>query len=260
MRSVIIGLLAAVAVVAAAIPLVAVDRAHEASVAAAAPDKSAIEAIVHAYLVENPEVLVEASRALETKRAAAEQEQQTAALAEHRDQVFNSEHQVVVGNPKGAVTLVEFFDYNCGYCRHALPDLMKLMEKNPDLRVVLKEFPVLGPGSQEAAQIAIGVNAVAPERYLDFHRAMFTTDGPADRKKALAVVASLGLPVDAVEKASADTSAAATVEEVYNLATALGINGTPSFVVGDQVMVGAVGYDALNAGISAARGCSTQSC
>lgn len=260
MRSVFIGALAVLAVAAAAIPLVVVGSVHERSDAAApaAPATAEIEAVVRNYLISNPEILVEVSAALETKRAADQQARQSVALADRRDTIQNSKLQVNLGNPEGEVTLVEFFDYNCGYCRHALPDMLKLMQEHPNLRVVLKEFPVLGPGSHEAAQVAIAVNQVAPERYLDFHTAMLTEEGPADREKAIAVARGLGLPIDAIEKAEADGTAAATIDEVYGIASALGINGTPSFVIGDQVIVGAVGFDALTAAVDGA--CGSASC
>ncbi len=91
-------------------------------------------------------------------------------FGEYRDTIYNSKHQVVLGNPKGDVTLVEFFDYNCGYCRRALSDTEALLKSDPKLRVVLKEMPVLGEGSHDAARVAVALHAQAPEKYLDFHR------------------------------------------------------------------------------------------
>ncbi|WP_018699866.1 DsbA family protein [Amorphus coralli] len=210
-----------------------------------ADQKSEIESIVRGYLLENPEILEEAFTALQERRRQAESVAQQDAVSDNKEALFNSPRQVVLGNPEGEVTLVEFFDYNCGYCRRAGEDLNKLIEANPDLRVVLKEFPVLGPESVEAAQVGIAVNEVAPDRYGEFHDALLASDGRVDAQAALAVVEQLGLDRSAVETAMDADVVQATIEEVYTLANALGLTGTPSYVVGDTVFVGAVGYDTL---------------
>lgn len=275
MRALIITAAAVAVVAAAAVPLVAVGVARgdtptepaavaaPANAAAPAPalDKAAIGEIVREYLLANPEVLQEAYMALEAKQQAEQASMQASAIADKRDLIYNSTRQVVLGNPEGKVTMVEFFDYNCGYCKRALGDTLKLMKENPDLRIVLKEFPVLGQGSSEAAQVAIAVNAVAPERYLDFHTALLSSDGPHDRVAALATARELGLPLDKLQAAMEEPVVAETIEEVYGLATALGITGTPSYVVDDKVLVGAVGFETLKQGITDARDCSgTESC
>jgi protein-disulfide isomerase len=222
-------------------------------------DRPAVETIVREYLLANPEILQEAFAALERKQAAEQEAQRVAAITEQRDVIFNSTRQVVLGNADGEVTLVEFFDYNCGYCKRAMGDLTRLLKERPEVRVVLKEFPVLGRGSTEAAQVAIAVNAVAPERYLDFHLALLSHEGPVDRAAALDVVEKLGLPLDKVSEVMAGPLVSETIEEVYGLASALGINGTPSYVIGDKVLVGAVGYDTIVADVDDA--CSgTTSC
>jgi protein-disulfide isomerase len=258
MRAALIALAAVVVAGAAAVPLIAVQSAQEPAIAAEAPplDKSAVEKIVRDYLIANPEVLQEAYAALETKQRAAEEQKQTAAIADQKGRIFDSARQVVLGNPKGAVTMVEFFDYNCGYCKRALGDMVKMIKDNPDLRVVLKEFPVLGRGSSEAAQVAIAVNKVAPDRYLEFHQKLLGGEGPADRAAALAVVAELGLPTDKINAAMESPEVAQTIEEVYGLASALGITGTPSYVIGDKVLVGAVGLDTLADRVTTVRNCN----
>src|ERR1700739_2226241 len=114
-----------------------------------------IERIVKDYLVAHPEVLQEAIGELEKRQNAAELEKQTAGVRQHKEVLFNSAHQVTLGNPQGDVTMVEFFDYNCGYCKRALNDMLTLLKTDPKLKVVLKEFPVLGPGSKEAAEVAV---------------------------------------------------------------------------------------------------------
>jgi protein-disulfide isomerase len=233
--------------------------ASQSADAATPLDRAAVETIVREYLLANPEILQEAFAALERKQAAEQEAQRVAAITDQRDIIFNSTRQVVLGNVDGDVTLVEFFDYNCGYCKRAMGDLVRLLKEHPDLRVVLKEFPVLGRGSTEAAQVAIAVNAVAPERYLDFHIALLSHEGPIDRAAALDVVEQLGLPLDKISEVMTGPLVSETIEEVYGLATALGINGTPSYVIGDKVLVGAVGYETLAADVEDA--CSgTTSC
>ena len=146
-----------------------------------------------------------------------------------RDVLYSSPRQVVLGNPDAPITLVEFFDYNCGYCKRALDDTLALM-KHDDVRIVLKEFPILGPGSVEAARVAIAVKIAAPDRYADFHRELLSGSGQADERHALAVVDDLGIDVAKVKAAMADPEVAATIEEVYGMATKLGLTGTPTYV------------------------------
>lgn len=257
MRALLFAIATVIVVAAAAVPLLAVRSAHEAQAAETATiDAETIGPMIREYLIANPEVLQEAYQALEAKQTALEDSKRSAAIADQKGLIYDSTRQVELGNPKGSVTMVEFFDYNCGYCKRALNDMVTLIEKNPDLRIVLKEFPVLGQGSSEAAQVAIAVNAVAPERYLEFHQRLLGGDGPANREVALAVATDLGLPMDKVRAAMESPDVAQTIEEVYGLAQSLGINGTPSYVVGDKVMVGAVGLPQLDERIVAARGCA----
>ncbi|TBW33648.1 DsbA family protein [Siculibacillus lacustris] len=225
-----------------------------------APDKAAIEKIVHDYLVEHPEVIEEAMAALEKKQAAAAAEGQAKVLAEKAAVLFDSKRQVVLGNPKGDVTLVEFFDYNCGYCKRALPDMLGLIDRDRNLRIVLKEFPVLGPGSVEAAKVAVAVEQVAPEKYLDFHKRLLGGRGEANRARALEAANGAGVDSTALDRAMADREVPATLEEVYGLATGLGLSGTPSYVIGDQIVPGAVGIARLEEAVGRARCAVTRKC
>jgi protein-disulfide isomerase len=217
---------------------------------------------VRDYLIENPEVIQEAIAELERKQREQQLAEQQLALDANRDLLLHSPRQVVLGNPDGDVTLVEFFDYNCTYCKRSLADVDQLIADDPNLRVVLKEFPVLGPGSIEAAQVAVAVNMVAPEKYGEFHDLLLGSRAPADKARALAVAEEVGIDLAALEAQMTDEETVnATVNENYTLANALGLNGTPSYVIGDQVVVGAVGYDALKQSIDAARAaCAEVSC
>ncbi|MEZ5840885.1 MAG: DsbA family protein [Hyphomicrobiales bacterium] len=224
-----------------------------------ADQKAAIGEIVRDYIVRNPEVIEEALRELDKRHAEAERKARAAAVAENRQTLLNSPNHVVLGNPDGDVTLVEFFDYNCGYCKRALADLVDLVNTDSKLRVVLKEFPVLGRESIEAAQVAI---AVAQQgKYFEFHQAMLS-DKAVRPNKARAMNVAEGLGVDMTKlKADMESDVVAdTISEVYDLSNRLGINGTPAYVIGDEIIEGAVGFATLKDKIGAMRKCGDTSC
>lgn len=214
-----------------------------------------IEKIVKDYLLAHPEVLQEAMGELEKRQMAAEAERHKTALKNHSEALFSSSHQVTLGNPQGDVTLVEFFDYNCGYCKRALADMLDLLKTDPKLKVVLKEFPVLGQGSVEAAQVAVAVRMQdkTGKKYLEFHQKLLTGRGHADRARALAVAKDVGMDVARLEKDLQTDEVKTTIDESMTVAEALGLNGTPSYVVGSDVVIGAVGLAALREKVEAAR-------
>ncbi|MDU3041370.1 DsbA family protein [Bradyrhizobium sp.] len=218
-----------------------------------------IETIVRNYLISHPEVLEEAMAELQKRQTAAEAAKHEAGIAKNADTIFNSPRGVVLGNKDGDVTFVEFFDYNCGYCKRAMNDMMELMKSDPKLKVVLKEFPVLSQGSVEAAQVAVAVRMQAPQKYLDFHQKLLGGRGQADKAHALAVAKELGLDMARVEKDMASPEAKATIEENFKLAEEMGMNGTPCYVIGKQVVIGAVGVEGLREKISTAR-CGKATC
>jgi protein-disulfide isomerase len=226
-----------------------------------APQKSEIERIVHDYLVAHPEVLQEAMSELEKRQTAAESEKHKTAVKDNAQNLFSSPRQVVLGNPDGNVTFVEFFDYNCGYCKRAMTDMLTLLKDDPKLKVVLKEFPVLGPGSVEAAQVATAVRMQdkSGKKYLDFHQKLLGGRGQADKARALAAAKDAGLNMAQLEKDMAGPEVKASLQESFKLAEALGLNGTPSYVIGSDVVIGAVGLPALQEKINTAR-CGKASC
>lgn len=223
-------------------------------------DKAAIEKIVRDYILANPEIVAEAIQALEKKQAEAQVAEQKALIKRSGSLLFDSSRQVVLGNPKGDVTVVEFFDYNCGYCKRALPDMLALIDKDPNVRIVLKEFPVLGPGSVDAAKVAAAVGRAAPEKYLDFHKRLIGVRGQADKGKAIEAALAAGIDRATLDKALGDKEIEATLEEVYGLAGALGLSGTPSYVIGEEVVPGAIGLSKLQARVAEARCTTTKKC
>jgi protein-disulfide isomerase len=223
--------------------------------------RTEIEKIVREYLIAHPEVLQEAISELEKKQAAAEAAKHQAAVTESEEQLFHSKRHVVIGNPQGDVTFVEFFDYNCGYCKRAMSDMLTLMQDDSKLKVVLKEFPVLGPGSVEAARVAVAVRMQdkTGKKYLEFHQKLLGSRGQADKARALAVAKEVGLDVARLERDMAGDEVRLSLEESFKLAEKLGLNGTPSYVIGKDVVVGAVGLEALKEKVNTAR-CGKTTC
>jgi protein-disulfide isomerase len=225
------------------------------------PQKSEIERIIKDYIVSHPEVLQEAIAELDKRQAVADTEKAKAAVAGNAEALFNSSRQVVLGNAKGDVTMVEFFDYNCGFCKRALPDMMELLRDDAKLRIVLKEFPVLGPGSVEAAKVAVAVRMQdkAGKKYLDFHQKLLGGRGQADKARALAVAKEVGMDMSRIDKDLASEEVKVSIDESLKLAETLGLNGTPSYIIGTDVVIGAVGIETLRAKVSLAR-CGKATC
>jgi protein-disulfide isomerase len=220
-----------------------------------------IEKIIREYLIAHPEVLQEAIAALEKKQAAEEAEKHQTAVKDNAQAIFNSPRQVTIGNPQGDVTFVEFFDYNCGYCKRAMTDMMELMKHDPKLKVVLKEFPVLGPASVEAARVAVAVRMQdkTGKKYLEFHQKLLAGRGQADKARSMAVAKEIGLDTARIERDITSDEVRLTLEESLKLAEQLGLNGTPSYVIGPNVVVGAVGLEALKEKVNTAR-CGKAAC
>jgi protein-disulfide isomerase len=220
-----------------------------------------IERVIHDYLVAHPEVLQEAMTELEKRQASAEADKHKEGVKQNAKTLFSSPHQVVLGNPSGDVTFVEFFDYNCGYCKRAMSDMLTLLKDDPKLKIVLKEFPVLGPGSVEAARVAVAVHMqdTTGKKYLEFHQKLLGGPGQADRDHALAVAKDIGMNMAQIEKDINGPEVQATLEENLKLADSLGLNGTPSYVIGENVVVGAIGLPGLQEKINVAR-CGKASC
>ncbi len=240
--------------------LIVTGRSAEAAEFSTA-QKSEIEKIVREYLVNNPELLRDAQAELERRQKDEENQARKKIVTEQAGTLFSSNYQATVGNPNGKVTIVEFFDYNCGYCKRALEDMTRLMKSEPDLKIVLKDFPVLGPGSIEAAKIASAVrNQFKGDRFWEYHLRLLGSHGPVGKAQALAVAKELGADMDRVAKESETADTRKGIEESMQLADALSLTGTPSFVVGSDIVVGAVGYDELKNKIGNIRKCGKADC
>ena len=223
--------------------------------------KAAIGPLVRDYLLQNPEVLQEAMAELDRRQKAAETTRRQEVIGQNSAEIFDAPTGAVIGNPQGKVTLVEFFDYNCGYCKRALDDIAKLMKTEPELRLVLKDFPVLGPGSVEAAQVAAAVrNQLKGESFWQFHQKLLSSHGAVGKAQALAAARDSGVDMDRLAKDQANASVRSGIEDTMKLADALNLTGTPSFVVGQEVVVGAVGYDELKDRIDNVLKCGKAMC
>jgi protein-disulfide isomerase len=214
-----------------------------------------VEAIIRNYLIANPEIIRDAINELQRKEDEAGRVAQTQTIIDNSERLFSAPRDAAIGNPDGDVTLVEFFDYNCGYCKRAHADMQNLIAGDPNLRFVLKEFPILGEGSLQASQISVAVLLTAPEMYREFHDALLTEPGQIDGARALALATDMGLDATALAALAQSEEVRATIGESHALAQQLDLTGTPSYVTSRQVIVGAVGYEALKAEIDRVRAC-----
>jgi len=210
---------------------------------APATDKAAIEQIVRATILEHPEILPEAMENLQRNQGRDQ-------LAQVREPVRRPFPGAVLGNPDGAVTLVEFTDFACGYCRKSVPDIAALAKANPDLRIVIRELPIISPHSAAAARMALA--AAEQGKYQPFHDAMFAA-GQLDPATIEAAARTAGLDLDRAHKVAASAPVKAEIRQNMALAQKLGFQGTPSWVAGDQLIAGAVGVDKLAEAVKAAR-------
>lgn len=223
-------------------------------------ERTEIEGVVRDYLIRNPEVLLEVLDALETKQLEAQKQAQATAIAAASEQIYNSPHNAVLGNPEGDVTIVEFFDYNCGFCRRAMADMDALIAQDPNLKFVLKELPVLGPDSVAAHRVSLAFRSLAPERYPEFHHALLGSRGVANEARALQVASELGVEEAAIREAMTTPEVQAALQEVQQLTAALGITGTPAYVIADEVVSGAIGSEDIAEKIDNVRQCGSATC
>lgn len=216
-------------------------------------DRTEVEGIIRDYLLKNPEVLLEVQEALEAKQ---KEEQRIASLGvieKAKSEIFNSTFDGVVGNPKGKVTIVEFYDYNCGFCKRAIDDMQALTKADPELRFVLKEFPILGPDSQKASIVSMAFHLMHPEKYGEFHNALLGGQGRATEAAAIKVALSLGADEAKLREKMKDPTITEAFSKTFDLANKLAITGTPSYVVGNEVVFGALGQEVLAEKIEAAK-------
>ena len=220
-----------------------------------------IRSIIKSYLMEHPEVLRDAITELDNREKMAENDARKKALNDLSGQLTSSPDGFVIGNPQGKITLVEFFDYNCGFCKRALPDLGRLMADNKDLKVVLRDFPILSPSSVDAALVAGAAHNQFPgDKFWDFHRKLLSERNLVGKEQAMAVAKDMGADMSKISDDAASPAVRKAIQQSDSLAKSLSLNGTPTYVVGDDVLVGAVGYDEINKAIGNVRKCGKSMC
>jgi protein-disulfide isomerase len=246
---------AVVAALVTAVTLVVIWRMTPGMVDApsATLDEKKIVDVVHDYLTKNPEILVEMTTELDKRQQEQQAEQQQNVISDNADALFRSPLSYATGNSSGDVTVVEFFDYNCGFCRRALPDLVKLVDSDDKVKVVFKELPIFGEESEGAAKVALAAGKQG--KYFEMHQKLFSEPGKADKDKGLRIAAELGLDVPQLEKDMEDPSIQQALDEAKDLAQKLGLQGTPLYLIGDRIVPGAPDdlYDQLTAKVAEVR-------
>ncbi|HKK31397.1 MAG TPA: DsbA family protein [Alphaproteobacteria bacterium] len=213
-----------------------------------------VEQIVEKMLRQRPELVIEALEAYKAREEAAEKERQKQQLSVSKGELFQKESDPFIGNADGAVTIVEFFDYRCGYCKRVLDDVVALADENSDLKIVFKEFPILGEQSVLAARVSLAVNLVNPDLYGEFHNRAMSHRGAMDENALLGIVTAIGGDSAAVKARMEDPQIASTIQKNYRLADQLGIRGTPAFIIGDTIVPGAASKSVLETLIEDQRG------
>ncbi len=200
---------------------------------------------------DNPEIVMEAITILQSREAEAQAASQAEVLAGERETLERDPNAPVLGNPEGDVTVVEFFDYNCPYCRRVKPEIEALLEADPNVRLVYREWPILGEGSVFAARAALAAREQG--LYEQFHWAMMAMNGRANASSVLRIAEEVGLDVTQLRRDMEAPEVAEHIQTSMRLTQALGLNGTPSFVIGDALVPGIVDVDQLQTLVTDAR-------
>ncbi len=211
----------------------------------------AVEKLIDAYIAENPEKIIESVREYNRRQEADRRAQATSNLVALRDELLHDPAAPAAGNPRGDITVVEFFDYRCGYCKRSLDMLMTVLREDNNLRVVFKEFPILSPESRQAARAALA--SQNQDKYLQFHVALMNARGAFEDEQIFDIAAEVGLDVNRLAADMRAPETEAQLEVVGDLARALNIEGTPAFIVGDRIFRGAIDLDTMRGAIAAAR-------
>lgn len=218
-----------------------------------ASQKRELKELIRKYLIEEPEVLLEAMEALENKNAGATAEQAQTAILENWDALTKSPNSYVGGNLNGNVSIVEFFDYNCGYCKQAMEAVMEVVKDDGNIRLVLKEFPILSENSTIASEMAIAALKQGNDKYLTFHTLLMENKGKLTDDKLTDLATESGLSLEQLQADMKAPEVQATIEESYMLARAIGIRGTPGFVIGEKLYPGAASVETLKKVVAEAR-------
>jgi protein-disulfide isomerase len=210
-------------------------------------ERARFEAVIREYLLEHPEVIIQSLQEHQRDQRDAQAELQRRQVEARAAAIYGDPRQPVIGNPDGSLVMVEFFDYNCGYCKRSLDDVMTLLEKNPELKVVMIELPILHPTSEIGARAALAAREQG--KYREFHTALMALPGRFDEARIMDLAAKVGLDTEQLAKDMDSAEIRQQIADNRKLAGALGINGTPAFIVGDELIPGAVGRERLQSAL-----------
>lgn len=223
--------------------------------------RKAVTDLVRETLLKNPEIIQEAMIELERRNTVAQAEAQRSAVSAEQERLVDPATSVILGNPQGDVTIVEFMDYNCGFCKRAMEDVRVLAKEDPKLKIVIKDFPILGPDSLEASRVALAVRSqLQGQKYFDFHSKLMATKGRINSAKALEVAKEFGVDIEKAKRELDSPAVRGAIADTVALGDRLGLTGTPAFIVGGEVVFGAVGHAALKQKIDAVRKCGKTDC
>jgi protein-disulfide isomerase len=222
-----------------------------AGVAADLPNKEALDQAIRAYILEHPEVIVESLEKYEQRERSAREQAAGAAMVSRKNDLFNHPMTPTTGDPKADITIVEFFDYQCGYCKRAMQTVLEIQKEDPRLRIAWKELPILGPASEFAARAAMA--AKRQDKYLDFHVAVMGNRGQLTPDSVLQIAGKAGIDVDRLKRDMTDPAIEKYLQDTLQLAQQLGINGTPGFIIGNKLVPGALDKQQMKDLIAEAR-------
>ncbi|WP_273756137.1 DsbA family protein [Bartonella sp. MM73XJBT] len=215
-------------------------------------DHHDIQKIVRDYLLTHPEIMIEMQLVLQEKlekKSAQDAQTQASIINFLKKEIFHSPHDAVLGNPNGKRVLIDFFDYNCGYCKMSYSYIENLIKEYPDLRVVIKDLPILGPDSMATHTVVHAFRKQFPEKYPQFHKALLTSESRTNEAKAIKIAVSLGADEKKLRDAIKDPNLQSPFKENIQIASQLNITGTPSYIIGDKVFIGAISQDMLKEAI-----------
>lgn len=213
--------------------------------------KTDVENIIRSYLGEHPEIIIESVQKMQQKQVEEQSNKAKESIKANKDKLLNK-NTPFTGNPKGDVTVIEFFDYNCGYCKHVVEPLAKLAKEDKNVKIAFFDLPILSPDSEAAAKYSIAVGRIDGGKYFDFYQAMMKATSHRE-EDVMAIAKSLGIDQEKLKKEAASKEVEEIIKEHLALAPTLGIQGTPAFVIGDDLIPGAADYDTLVAKVKQAR-------
>lgn len=216
-------------------------------------DRKEVEAIVQDYLIRNPEVIMRAIQSYQIKMESEKRKQVNKELEILNSELNKNSGSPVIGNPEGDITIVEFFDYRCGYCKRVFPTIQSLLKEDRNIRYVLKELPILGPDSVFASQAALAVWNSTPDKYMSFHSALMASRGNLNAEKVIKIAKNLAIDAEALTKNMKNKSVDKELSMNMQLSQRLDITGTPAFIIGNQIIPGALSLDEIEKLVDLAR-------